>query len=444
MAYSSTSGRKPLERASKIAHTSIVNNPAVKRFLDECTIPHTADSADLAKLVESLQPSNESPSYVVAVDGSMSEAPVRPKFPAASVTFFNFGPLLFRLSDLRELDSSAFIAPEDLAKLKKIQRFSLVLPTRNVSRGGRSLRDSFRLALHEFFTDEDVDKVPMWTSLRWLVCRGWRGLNSVAWRIPNCPHPGCGDSGTEFTMADGPTKQCASCGKDVYLVDCFRLHERIDDQQGASAVSSYVLSMLEQICLVHVIRQILSIKPSMLDDFLFIKDGPLACFGMTAPISRPLRELVEHLNGSHGPTLRLAGLEKSGPFVEHAMQIANDMPAGSLITLTNDYIYRYVIPGDPSSPDPYGGNTYWGGKLVLKAQDGNLYVATIPLAGGFEPAPTSSDFVALWTVLAGLSELRCSMYDNALIPVALANRLVSLADAPSSQILETFAKQSVQ
>ena len=32
------------------------------------------------------------------------------------------------------------------------------------------------------------------------------------------------------------------------------------------------------------------------------------------------------------------------------------------------------------------------------------------------------------------------MYDNALIPIALANKLVSLSDFPSSRILETFAE----
>jgi hypothetical protein len=35
------------------------------------------------------------------------------------------------------------------------------------------------------------------------------------------------------------------------------------------------------------------------------------------------------------------------------------------------------------------------------------------------------------------------MYDNALIPIVLANKLVSLADAPSSEILKRFVKSSV-
>jgi hypothetical protein len=44
-------------------------------------------------------------------------------------------------------------------------------------------------------------------------------------------------------------------------------------------------------------------------------------------------------------------------------------------------------------------------------------------------------------ILLLIGELRCSMYDNALIPVALANKLVSLSDFPSQRILTTFAKQ---
>ena len=35
------------------------------------------------------------------------------------------------------------------------------------------------------------------------------------------------------------------------------------------------------------------------------------------------------------------------------------------------------------------------------------------------------------------------LHDNVLIPVVLANRLVSLADVPSSEILKRFVKISV-
>jgi hypothetical protein len=53
-------------------------------------------------------------------------------------------------------------------------------------------------------------------------------------------------------------------------------------------------------------------------------------------------------------------------------------------------------------------------------------------------------FLNLSEVLSAISELRFSIHDNALIPVPLANRLVSLSDVLSSRILETFAREIVQ
>ena len=43
-----------------------------------------------------------------------------------------------------------------------------------------------------------------------------------------------------------------------------------------------------------------------------------------------------------------------------------------------------------------------------------------------------------------VEKLRCDMYDNALLPVALVNKLVSLAAHPSSKILQKFAIESMR
>jgi hypothetical protein len=59
-------------------------------------------------------------------------------------------------------------------------------------------------------------------------------------------------------------------------------------------------------------------------------------------------------------------------------------------------------------------------------------------AGGAE------DFHNLQAILANVEKLRCDMYDNALLPVALANKLVSLSDHPSSKILQKFAIESMR
>jgi hypothetical protein len=453
MAYASIRGRKPMERASKISHTNIISNPAVQALLAECSIPRPAESGVLDALLLDVPPAPDQPiRAIVAVDGSMRETPVRDEFPSAAITFFVFGPLLFQLDALRALDKQPFIAPEDLVALKNIQRYTVVLPTRNVSRSGMSLRDSFRRTLHEFFARAEGGEQPLALTLRWILFRGWDTGGDKRWIVPQCPNYGCEQRDIELSELSKDEEKCPTCAKPVYFIDAFRLHERIDEEQGASGVSSYTLTVLEQIVLVHVIRQIWAMKPALLREVLFIKDGPLACFGQTAPLSKPLREMAAFLGNQPDPSdgsrrmslLNLAGLEKSGAFVEHAIQIDDRLRPGTVLPLSNEYIYRYIIPGDPNSSDPYGGNTYWGGKLIFKAHDRNVYVATVPTADGFKPTPAYGDYLNLTDVLAVLSELRCSMYDNALIPVALANRLVSLSDVPSSRILETFARANVQ
>jgi hypothetical protein len=54
-----------------------------------------------------------------------------------------------------------------------------------------------------------------------------------------------------------------------------------------------------------------------------------------------------------------------------------------------------------------------------------------------------SDLPNLSEVLTNLEKLRCDMYDNALVPIALANKLVSLANHPSSKILQKFAVDTI-
>lgn len=451
MAYGAIKGRRPIERASKISHGEIVNSPSVRELLGKCAVPEPAEQSVIDSAAQPIhEPETQTIRAVVAVDGGYRETAVREEFPSAAITFFTFGPLLFRLEDLSILDAMPFLAPEDMARLKNIQRYTLALPTRNISRQGKSLQVSIRETLQEFFEQVDGEEAPLADALRWILFREWQSTPE-SWEIPSCPNYGC--TRTSIILdRDSPNRfSCDNCDGPLFLVDALRLHERIDEEQGASGISGFVMTTLEQVAIVHVIKALYETKPAFLSEILFIKDGPLGFFGTTAPLSKPMRSLAAHLgsyqdpgkkSGEKVPLLNIAGLEKSGPFVEHAIQIADRMKPDSVLLLNNDYIYRYIVPGDPSNVDPYGSNTYWGGKLIFKAGEGNVYVATVP-TGEFKATPDYEDFFNLSQVLAVLGTLRCSMYDNALIPVALANKLVSLSEFPSSRILETFAKDAV-
>jgi hypothetical protein len=420
--------------------------------LEDCVIPPPSDPiVDPSQFIRVKHIEDTLIKAVIAIDGGFRETAVREEFPSATITFFTFGPLFFRLADLRDLDKQAFIAPEDLARLKNIQRYSLVMPTKNVSRKGRSFQRTVRETLQEFLLETPNQDPPLMDALRWLLFRGWRTSAPTSWIIPNCPNPECDCTNIEMNSDSANVEPCSRCGEPVFMVDALRLYERIDEDQGAGGIVSYVMTTLEQIVLVHLIKAVWELRPATLREILFIKDGPLAFFGLTAPLSRPMRELVQFLrrqpntvgpSGTTASLVNVVGLEKSGAFVEHAVQIEDRLKPGTAMLLSSDYVTRYIVPGDPNRPDPYGRNTYWGEKLVFKAWDNNTYVVTVA-TGDHQLQPSEFALSNLDEVLSVVGRLRCSMYDNALIPIALANKLVSLSEFPSARILENFARESL-
>jgi hypothetical protein len=441
--YSKVHGRKPFERASKIAHSEILNNPEVQKFVSACTLPSAPPGAQLADLQQALPNADRRVQSVIAVDGGMTEAPVRKEFPSASIAFLTFGPLMLDLKDLRELDRQPFIGPEDMATLKNLQRYSLVLPTKAVrAPGSPSFVAGVRKTIHSFMADEHKDLI---RALQWLLFREWLpDADRERWKVPVCPSCHKDGKGTEFWSGGPIVNQCAFCGQDIYLADALRLYERIDEEQGAGGIMAYLLTTLEQLVIVHVIRAVLKLKPAALREVLLVRDGPLGFFGVVAPLRKPMLEMMAYLSDkdSGKPSICLVGLEKSGSFVEHAALIAPELKPNHYLMLDNEYIYRYILPGDPTG-EAFGFNTYYGAKVIFKSNRGDVYVATLPTRKHL-PAPKLYDLFNAAEVLSVVGELRCSMYDNALLPVVLANRLVSLADVPSSEILARFARGAVK
>lgn len=444
MAYSSN-GRKPMERASKISHTEIINNSAVQAFLESCILPGLSDLSEItAMTVPIVRTDGGEHKIIVALDGGYTETFVRDDFPSSSLTFFNFGPLLFKLDDLNALDTQDFIDPRDFAKLKQFQRYPpLVLPTRNISlKNSDTLTLSVRKTLRDYFEARDADRERLMDSLRWLVFQEWQG-EGVSWALAQCPYKGCMGKDITFTRSRGNEIPCDFCGKPVWLTDTFRLHEVIDDEQGAGGILGYLMVLLEQMVLVQWIRAVWLVKPSLLGEILFVKDGPLAFFGQTANFHKPMRALMNYLlrPNSKNAKIRLVGVEKSGAFVDHAAAIQSKMDNGTLLIPSNEYIYKYIIPSGTTTLQ-YGRSTYYGWKVMFKDWDGAMYVLTLPTTE-YLNRPSQSDFPDLADVLSTVSRLKCHMYENALIPVALVNKLVSLSDVPSSQILKAFAKNTL-
>src|SRR5262245_36685401 len=190
MAYSQVKGRRPFERASKIAHAEILNNPVVQEFVQGCTVPSTPAGASLASLLQMLPPGDGRVTTIIAVDGGSTEVPVRKEFPSASIAFMTFGPLLLSLQDLAEVDSQPFIGPDDMVRFRNLQRYSLTLPIKGVrAKGAVSFAEGVRTTVQTFLGETHPE---LMKALRWLLFQEWLPpANRLSWEIPRCPFASC-------------------------------------------------------------------------------------------------------------------------------------------------------------------------------------------------------------------------------------------------------------
>lgn len=463
MSYTSRSN-KPNEYANKSNHSHIIKDRDINDFLNQCVLPERNIDENILKsesLFEIEVPKKNPIKFVIAIDGGYSLVEVQKNYPSSTIAFFQFGAFILNIEDWKSLDDQPFISPEEMAVFNDLQRIKLVVPTKLIIlKDEESFTKSFRKNLYNFFR-KDTGGLALMDTLYWLIFEGYngKGQNAQNYVIQNPNNKGVQPESVSLKKSEMKSDYTFNIdGETVYLTDIFRFHEKIDDELGAEGILGNLATLIEQIILVAYIKQIMQKKPLALKEILFIKDGSLAFYDVTARLHQPMRKLMKYLFQNH--SLNLVGLEKSGPFTDHALSISHEsvsngkmnsiLPRNKFLLVSNDYIYKYITPGD-SQKSIYGRTTHYSGKVIFKSLSGDTFVACIPL-DAVEPSeyetvvrnPVKSNFINIDTILYNLSQLKCEMYDNAIVPITLANKLVSLADHPSKSILEKFAKDSIK
>lgn len=450
MGITSRSAR-PSEWAAKINHTHLIKDPFIKNFIENCDLPKNADEITVQdlKALYSLQPQTQNTvKHILAVDGGYTTVEVKKNFPSSQIAFFQFGALLFNTEDLESLSEKPFIFPSDMEKLNDLQRFKLAIPIKNIiTKSQNSLKDSIRKILYDFFMNNH-DNENFMETLKWFIFEEYKSTPRDVYDLASHPNK---DVGTGIVQLNRNNLKSDftfdSTDGIIYLTDVFRLHEVIDEELGAGGILGYITRLIEQLIIVHFIKFIYVNKPTALSEYLFIADGPLSFSGQTARMHVPMRELCNTLQKYE---LKMVGIEKSGPFVDHALEICNtrsDNPVlkrNTFFLLSNDYIYKYIIPGD-STKMHYGSTSYYSGKVIFHSADGQVIILSVPTPHKNTILnPAIDKYKNLEVILHNVQKLRCAMYDNAIVPIALANKLISLANHPSKVLLEKFAKNTMQ
>lgn len=450
MGYTSKNDRRPFESASKASHHHIINDPEVETLLKRLEQTSIVDDVSIEQLIENFKASEDNPvEAIIAVDGGYTEVSLNKEFPSRTIHFLQFGALFFKLDDLAEIDSSAFIDPKDMAKLKNIQRLKLALPTRNLCfKDSDTFKNTVLKAIYEFFLNNNLDEdKSLIDTLAWFIFRqykqGSRTEQDKIWNLATNPLSPDNNQVRllETEMDEKYTFTCPETGGKIYLTDIFRLHEIIEEETGAAGILGYLLNVVEHLIIIHLIRLLYNRQPEMLRKVLFIKDGSTGFFGQTAQLHVAMQDLINWLLDKQN--ILLVGLEKSGAFVDHAQEIQNKLGTGNALILNDDYIYRYILPGTGDPNRPYASTSNYGHKVIFKTGIGQMYVISLPVRE-LHKNPTSSDLPNLHIILDNVEKLHCDMYDSALFPVALVNKLVSLSAHPSQRILTKFASGTVR
>lgn len=472
MSYSKSSG-KPFEYASKISHRHIIADDEIRQYLDDCKIPFEGKDVELnARLIHDIEyPSNNNIKNIIAIDGGYTTITVKKKFPSSLLTYFQFGTLLLKRKDLEAIQVKPFIAPSDMAKLKQLSPDKLALPTKNLLlKDQKSLTHAVRKVVFDFFANKGKEDKTLIDTLYWFLFEKYKNNQSnndnckckyekteteshlhvcnnctnKAYQLSRCPY-NCKDGSIllEESKLNKTTYtwECPNCKEEIYLTDVFRLFEAVDNELGAGGVLGYVLSAVENMLAVRVIRMLLEIKYGYLNEILIVKDGPLSFVGQTANMYKPMRALLNHIREKNN--INFVGIEKSGAFVDHAKEIADKLKPGQVFLLDNDHIYKYILP--ESGSKEYARTSYYGGKIIYKSKEEKLYVLTLPVETyNYYNTPELTDLQNIEEILLNIDLLKCDIYQDAIIPIALVNKLISLSNYPSSNILETFTKTNIQ
>lgn len=441
MAYGSKDGKRPIEFASKINHSAIIQSDNIQDFLKNCNEINIDIDNLVLPIAESIQyklPQNIK--HIFAIDGSYSEAFINRNFPSVSLTYFNIGVLSFEMRNYDTITANTLIDPADLKKLKEVSKTAFAIPTKKLNiKTEKTFANGVRSAINDIFNkvqNSSLKTNPLYDTLEWLIFEKWS--NAVEKIQISCVSTECNEK-IEFKKGERK-RECPICGEKIYLSDYLRLDALINEVTGSAGINAFLCAAIEQIYIAEIIKYFYETNKSVLSTIVFIKDGSLAFFSKTFQMTRKFRNLIKHLNENR-IDINLIGLEKSGTFKDHACLISDKLERGKYYLCNEEYIRKYIEPQE--TKDFYGSNTYYGKKVMFKTEAGDVLIAVIPVKE-YKATNSVTDLINAENCLNIVSKLRCNMYDDSLVPVAIINKLVSIAAMPSTNILEKFTKNALK
>lgn len=417
-------------------------------------IPDTATIRPQMVPISDIRPSQWTPDWVLAIDGSHLPVPVRNGFPGAEIGYITVASVLLDIAKIKELDAHRPVDPREFRSTERAESIDSALPGCNVVIDDRrSPVDSLRRILFEVFSD--VRMSPEGESLldTYEALLAYKPRDS---REQRCPyHEECLAPDELYQRGQGEYACPCAHARPLYSTDALRIHEGMLPAGSNGAMFAEIMQVWERVWFVHILRT-LERKGwlSTLRRLAIVIDGPLAVFGHPAWLSQAIYEELIRINGiatrlNHGLDLLIIGVEKSGMFVNHLADLdrapdgaEGQFPIQTAALLSDPYIKRNIIFSD--SHKPYGQDTYFGRKLFYKTLSGSLIVATLPFLSSLHRDTSRADpeqYPRLADAMSILDQLVSSRFPNSLSPLVAAHAEAAIPLHLGQRVLEDLARQ---
>jgi hypothetical protein len=235
-----------------------------------------------------------------------------------------------------------------------------------------------------------------------------------------------------------------------------RLWEEISEYQSNGTVLGRLMMLVEHLLPVHYTRYLLRHNPEILGSTVFFIDGPLALFGTSAWLHRPImefnHEVREELKSKNLSAPTIISLQKTGQVADFSTLLDRDLAESHLLLLSDDYRYKYVLNGREPAEVCFGDETYYGQDFIFKSETGRCFIFGLPYEVGSK-RPTDkfisqkesiSSYPNLQKALSIIQTFESDLYDNAVVPIALAHKYTSISLSPGGRILDLMSKSLVK
>ena len=458
------------QMASKASHSDIVRNPDVNAFLSECRFLKDPDDEEIKRIIDSfdkvsVKELGDEPLYLIATDGSYYEASVNVRFPSTKIAYVKFGTILVKLSEYRNLahEGTHLLDPFKVATLENNNRaVTLTLPSSNVTLSGKKrVTESFRYALDQWFKDDrtQVDSSDPESSLIYTLAalekKKDRGSKQDGFiRVHKCPTCNS-DKHRGLLVPIIEPLNCPGCGAEIYSTDSLRLWEELSEYQSNTTALGRLMMMVEHLLPVHYIRYLLKHNPKILGETIFFIDGPLALFGTAASFHKPIMEFLFEANSTLaeqgiGAPLVIS-LQKTGQVVDFVTAVEEKLERSSLLLLSDNYRYNYILNGRKSADICFGDETYYGQDFIFKTDNGSWFVFALPypekskrpVEGFVNKKERLDSYPQLEKALSVIQTFESDLYSNAVVPIALAHKYTSISLSPGGKILDFLSRSAL-